>query len=95
MKYSVTNFPNLLDISRSYIITTLIKTSATFSSNAYASSIIYNTGTNYTIKFSTTPSTVLNTASTNIGSIISQTIYYIYQGSDSSFVFSNLSLYNN
>ena len=98
MTYNVTNFPTLTDISRSYIITTLIKTTGSLSTNAYATSITYNalqgrplTAT-YSIKFSTAPSTVLANAGTS-GSIISQTICYIYQ-SDSSFVFSNLSVYN-
>ena len=97
MTYNVTNFPTLTDISRSYIITTLIKTTSNLSTNAYATSITYNTlkgSATYPIKFSTTASTVLSTATNNLGSIISQTICYIYQ-SDSSFAFSNLSIYNN
>jgi len=100
MTYNVINFPTLTDISRSYIITTLIKSTPNLATNAYATSIRYNTlngspsSATYSIKFSTTPSNVLSTAgSTNVGSIISQTISYIYQ-SDSSFAFSNISLYN-
>ena len=99
MTYNVINFPSIKDISRSYIITTLIKTNATYAANAYASSITYNSNgqsPNFTIRFSTSPTTVLASASqTNVGSIISQTICYIYQTNDSSFAFSNLSLYNN
>ena len=104
IKYNVTNFPNLYDCSRSYVITTLIRPlfNAATLANLYAGNISYSTtsapsSSYFPIRFSTAPSTVLSsgtyvTASTN-NTLITQTIAYVYQP-DCSYVISNLSYYN-
>ena len=106
LTYNVTNFPNLYDCSRSYVITTLIRPWANSNAsiaNLYAGSISYSTtstasSTYFPIRFSTAPSSILPGSGTYVTSttnntLISQTIAYIYQP-DCSYVISNLSYYN-
>ena len=103
MTYNVINFPSIVDISRSYMITTLIRPWAAASiTNLYAGNISYSTTSTassifFPIRFSSAPSTILGSGTyvqTGINNtLISQTIAYIYQP-DCSYVISNLSYYN-
>jgi hypothetical protein len=105
MNYNVINFPSLNDTTCTYTITTLIKGSSTITNaNLYAGYISYsNTNIPSTklipIRFSTPLTNVFNTNASQIGgsisgNLVSQTIAYICQ-TDASFVFSNLSIFNN
>ena len=106
LTYQVTNFPNLYDCSRSYIITTLIRPWANANAaiaNLYAGNISYSTTSTvstryFPIRFSSAPTSTLPGTGTYVTSsinntLISQTIAYVYQP-DCSYVISNLTYYN-
>ena len=107
MNLNVINFPSLTDNTRNYAVTILSKgNTTTTNANAYAGLISYsttatpNTGV-IPIRFSApltnvfTSSASAATTGTIAGNLITQTISYLYQAADSSFAFSNISVFNN
>jgi hypothetical protein len=108
MVLQVINFPSLTDNTRNYAVTVLSKgsTAAITNANVYAGLISYSTTSTpnagfIPVRFSApltnifTSSASAATTGTIRGNLITQTISYLYQAADSSFAFSNISIFNN
>ena len=106
MNLQVINFPSLTDNNRNYAVTVLSKApSGITNANLYAGIISYSTTTtpnagSIPVRFSAPLSNIFTSSATAVGgsitgNLVTQTISYLYQAADSSFAFSNISIFNN